>query len=115
MNATMPESDSAPFVEVCSVDDLWIGEMECFDLGDREVLVANIDGELHAYDGVCPHQGVPLVEGELNGKVLTCRAHQWSFDACSGKSINPSGECLQRFALRVVDGKVWIAAQTIDA
>ena len=95
-------------VELCAVDDLWIGEMEAFDVGPHEVLLVNIDGEIHAYDGVCPHQGVSLIEGSLDGKVLTCRAHQWSFDVCTGASINPSGECLRRFELRIEDGRVWV-------
>jgi toluene monooxygenase system ferredoxin subunit len=46
--------------------------------------------------------------------VLTCRAHQWSFDACSGGSINPSGACLRRFALRVENGSVWVADRPCD-
>jgi toluene monooxygenase system ferredoxin subunit len=83
--------------------------MECFDVGANEVVVVNVNGQLHAFEGICPHQSVALVEGDLTGNVLTCRAHQWSFDACSGKSINPAGECLRRFPLRIVDGKVWIA------
>lgn len=105
----MSEIDNRTFVEVCAADDLWIGEMECFDVGANEVVVVNVGGQLHAFEGICPHQSVALVEGDLTGNVLTCRAHQWSFDACSGKSINPAGECLRRFPLRIVDGKVWIA------
>lgn len=115
MDATTPRSDSLRFVELCALDDLWIGEMASFGLGDREVLVVNVEGELHAYDGACPHQGVPLAEGDFDGRVLTCRAHQWSFDACSGQGINPAGECLRRFELRVVDGKVYVAGQAGDA
>jgi len=99
------------FVELCALEDLWVGEMECFDVGAHEVLVVNVDGELHAFDGICPHQSVSLVEGGLDGKILTCRAHQWSFDVCSGKSMNPVGENLRRFPIRIVDGKVWVADQ----
>jgi nitrite reductase/ring-hydroxylating ferredoxin subunit len=102
------------FFELCATDDLWIGEMEVFDVGAHEVLLVNIDGEFHAYDGVCPHQGMPLIEGQLVGKVLTCRAHQWSFDACSGGGINPSGACLRRFPLRIENGSVWVADQPGD-
>jgi nitrite reductase/ring-hydroxylating ferredoxin subunit len=107
--SVIPEVSSAEFVEVCAADDIWIGEMECFDVGPQEVLLLNVEGELQAFDGICPHQSVPLVEGRFDGKVLTCRAHEWSFDACTGHSLNPKGECLQRFPLRVVDGKVFVA------
>jgi toluene monooxygenase system ferredoxin subunit len=107
----MSSAATINFVELCAADDLWMGEMETFDLGSYEVLLINIDGVFHAYDAACPHQSVPLIEGRLDGKVLTCRAHRWSFDACSGASINPSGKCLRRFALRIVSGKVWVADQ----
>jgi nitrite reductase/ring-hydroxylating ferredoxin subunit len=50
---------SLVFVEVCAVDDLWAAEMESFDVGSQEVLILNVDGQLHAYDGVCPHQSMP--------------------------------------------------------
>lgn len=107
----MSDIVSAPFIEVCAVDDLWVGEMECFDAGSQEVLILNVDGRLHAYDSVCPHQSMPLVEGRFDGKVLTCRAHEWSFDACSGQGINLKRECLRRFPLRIVDGKVLVAIE----
>ena len=97
------------FVPLCGIDDLWVGDMESFAVGTREVLLVNIDGEFHAYDGACPHQGMPLVEGQLEGRALTCRAHRWSFDAASGASINPHGKCLHRFMLRIENGQVWVA------
>jgi nitrite reductase/ring-hydroxylating ferredoxin subunit len=99
------------FVEVCALDDLWAGEMDCFDVGSQEVLILNVDGQLHAYDGVCPHQSRPLIEGRFDGKTLVCRAHEWSFDACSGQGINPRSACLHRFPLRIVDGKVFVAVE----
>lgn len=107
--STASEVRHQQFVEVCASDDLWEGEMECFDVGRHKVLVVNVDGELHAYDGICPHQSVSLEEGVLEGKVLTCRAHQWTFDVSSGKSMNPAGERLRRFPIRVVDGMVSVA------
>ena len=45
--------------------------------GGRMVAVANVDGTLHAIDGLCPHQGGPLGTGVLCGTVLTCPWHGW--------------------------------------
>lgn len=52
--------------------------------GDRIVALANVDGELHALDGLCPHQGGPLGTGRLCGRVLTCPWHGWQFDVVTG-------------------------------
>jgi nitrite reductase/ring-hydroxylating ferredoxin subunit len=53
--------------------------------GDRIVAVANVDGRLHALDGLCPHQGGPLGRGTLHGTTLTCPWHGWQFDVTTGR------------------------------
>ena len=73
----MPEEPG--YVQLIGADDLWDGEMESFDVGEEEVLLLKVDGQIRAYDGICPHQSISLVEGELEGGVLTCRAHEWQF------------------------------------
>lgn len=52
---------------------------------DRMVAIANVDGSLHAIDGLCPHQGGPLGTGVLCGTVLTCPWHGWQFDVTTGR------------------------------
>ena len=101
------------FVELCAADDLWAGEMLDFEVGPHKVLLVNVDGEFHAYDGSCPHQRVPLVEGRLDGRTLVCRAHQWEFDVCAGRSVNPTGECLRRFPVKVADGRVLVGDEPL--
>jgi len=51
----------------------------------RMVAVANVDGTLHAIDGLCPHQGGPLGTGVLCGTTLTCPWHGWQFDVTTGR------------------------------
>jgi nitrite reductase (NADH) small subunit len=53
--------------------------------GERVVALFNVDGSLYALDGVCPHQGGPLGEGELTGAVVTCPWHGWQFDVRTGQ------------------------------
>jgi nitrite reductase/ring-hydroxylating ferredoxin subunit len=54
------------FVEVCSVEDLWEGEMQCFRVRNSAILLLKLDGRFRAYQGRCPHQGVALVEGDFD-------------------------------------------------
>ena len=57
----------------------------------RIVAVFNVDGELHALDGVCPHQGGPLGQGNLEGPIVTCPWHGWQFDVRDGQhQISPT-------------------------
>jgi nitrite reductase/ring-hydroxylating ferredoxin subunit len=103
-----PELRLAGAVEVCGIDELWDGEMECLRVGNEDILLLKLDGQIHAYQGRCPHQGVALAEGELDGGVLTCRAHHWQFDAANGQGVNPKSARLKSFPVRVVERKVII-------
>lgn len=90
------------FQFLCKQDDLWEGEMADFRLGTHEVLVVWPDGgEITAYQGMCPHQEVALAEGRFDGKTLICRAHNWVFDAKTGRGVNPSDCELARYPLRL--------------
>ena len=112
----MPDSGDGPdahaddgYVELIEADALWDGEMESFDVGDDEVLVVKVDGQIRAYDSVCPHQSQSLVEGDLEGGILTCRAHEWQFDVRTGQGVNPTDTCLLRHDVRVSsDGMVQV-------
>src|SRR5487761_758824 len=95
MEAVTGTARRRPLVEVCRVEDLWDGEMASFRDEDIAILLVRLGGQIHAYDGRCPHQGAALVEGELLGNVLTCHAHHWQFDAVTGAGLNPLKSCLR--------------------
>lgn len=97
------------FKKVCTLDDVWEGEMECYEVDGQEVLLVGLDGgDVKAYQAVCPHQDIPLIEGKFDGKSLICRAHQWVFDACTGVGINP-GDCrLAGYPIKIEGDTVYV-------
>ena len=51
----------------------------------------NVGGKVYATDGTCLHRGGPLGEGELDGSVVTCPLHGWTYEVTSGQSlVNPA-------------------------
>ena len=44
---------------------------ECI-AADRIIALFNVEGQFHALDGLCPHQGGPLGKGQLAGCIVTC-------------------------------------------
>ncbi|HAJ14205.1 MAG TPA: 2Fe-2S ferredoxin [Comamonadaceae bacterium] len=81
------------FQKACTLDEVWEGDMTEVEIGEHQVLLVGLEGgEVRAFQAVCPHQDIPLCEGKFDGKVLMCRAHQWTFDAKTGLGINP-GDC----------------------
>jgi toluene monooxygenase system ferredoxin subunit len=91
-----------------SLDDIWAGEMIAVKLGAADVLLCNLDGSLVAYEDRCPHLGSPLSEGALDGVVLTCGAHEWQFDARTGRGVNPASACLRRYPVRLDGEQIFV-------
>ena len=94
------------FYKVATLDDLWSGEMAGVEVGGRQILLVNIEGEGRAYLDACPHQRTPLRMGTLRGLILTCATHQWEFDIRTGKGINPADACLEPLAVRLENGDI---------
>jgi toluene monooxygenase system ferredoxin subunit len=94
--------------KVGSAEDLWIGEMRATRVDGRPVLLVNVEGHIHAFEDRCAHQGVPLSQGRLDAGVLTCSAHEWQYDAATGRCLNPCGVTLRTFAVEVRDGAIWV-------
>jgi toluene monooxygenase system ferredoxin subunit len=89
------------FRVVTTLDALWSGEMAAHAVGDKRLVLINIDGQIRAYADACPHMRTPLSGGSLNGAVLTCATHGWVFDVNTGRGINPAQACLTEFATMV--------------
>ena len=70
-------------------------------IGDRVVALFNVGGKFFALDGVCPHQGGPLGEGELSGYVVTCPWHAWRFRVSDGTWADNPRIKIPAFAVRV--------------
>ncbi len=103
------------YEKACSLDDLWEGDMTEVEIGDRLVLLVwPENGEIRAYQGICPHQDIPLAEGKLDGCVVMCRAHQWTFDARTGQGLNP-GDCrLAEYPVKVEGDDVYVAVAGVE-
>ena len=98
------------FVRVCSLDELWEGEMAVFEAGGREVLLVHAEGgSVAAFQSQCPHQDFALVDGTLEGRTLTCAAHLWQFDASTGAGINPAGCSLKTYPVKIDGDDVFVA------
>jgi len=57
-------------------------------VGDKEFLLANVNGKFYAMSNKCSHAGGNLSEGTLVGTTVTCPRHGSVFDITSGKSIS---------------------------
>jgi toluene monooxygenase system ferredoxin subunit len=96
------------FEPVLDDAELWVGEMRAVRAGGARVLLVRSESGVCAYPDRCPHLGYPLSEGRLEGDVLTCAAHHHSFEASTGRGINPLRPCLTPLPTRVEGGRILV-------
>ena len=72
------------FVKAANVADVPPGRVKVVELGDEEVALCNVGGEIYAIANVCTHDNGPLGEGYLMGDEIECPRHGARFDVKTG-------------------------------
>lgn len=91
----------------CARSEIVDGEMLEVELSDGSfVLLLGVEGHVIAVCADCPHQDTPLVEGTLDGKILTCPTHFWQWDVTTGAAHALAEMPLPRFEVAERDGEV---------
>jgi nitrite reductase/ring-hydroxylating ferredoxin subunit len=68
--------------------DLAEGGLTATKVGEKEILLAKVDGKIYAIDNACGHLAYPLSEGRLDGHVVTCIWHFARFDVRTGAVVS---------------------------
>ena len=97
-------------VRVCRLADVVPGELRAFAVAGVTwpVIVTYAESELVAVPGVCPHEDVPLAEGELDGTQLICHGHVYGFDLRTGACTHDKTLTLRRYPITVVGDDVFV-------
>lgn len=85
------------------LNEIAVGAMATTKLGDREILLANVEGRIYAMDNACGHSGYPLSQGQLDGCIVTCLWHGAKFDVRSGEVIAQGNDLspAKRFQVKI--------------
>ncbi|HZD17102.1 MAG TPA: non-heme iron oxygenase ferredoxin subunit [Actinomycetota bacterium] len=99
----------ADWVTIGSAGEVADGEVNNYSVGERQVSVANVDGDLHGFDDVCTHQQCSLAEGDLDGTVIECPCHGSRFDITTGEAVHgPATDPVDVFEIREQDGELQV-------
>ncbi|MBX7185289.1 MAG: Rieske 2Fe-2S domain-containing protein [Vicinamibacteria bacterium] len=99
------------FSAICGIDELPPGairEHRPKD-GSPRLALANVAGQVFAFEDRCPHLGAPLSRGALRGRTLVCPWHGWMIDVPTGEVRGGRGAALRRCPARVRGGIVEVA------
>jgi 3-phenylpropionate/trans-cinnamate dioxygenase ferredoxin subunit len=99
----------AEWVSVGTAGEVADGEINSYTAGERQVAIANVDGNLHAFDDLCTHQQCSLSEGDLEETTVECPCHGSMFDITTGQATHgPASDPLDIFEVREEDGALQI-------
>jgi nitrite reductase/ring-hydroxylating ferredoxin subunit len=123
-------------VRVASRSELEDGARVVVQVGGEEIVVLAHDGEVFAYGNVCPHQGGPVGEGMIVGRVeavtdehgrprgeafsktdlhLVCPWHGFEFNLRSGVCATNRKLALRRFETALVGDDVYLVLSATPA
>ncbi len=84
------------------------------EIGDCKIVLLRANGELRAFQGLCPHAGAPLAEGALCHGRLICPWHKAAYRAEDGGLCKPpSLDSLKRYPLELRGDEVWVDDQPL--
>ncbi len=94
------------FVKVASKSEIPVGKMKKIQLEGKEILVANVGGNIYGIAALCTHREGDLSQGSLDGNIVTCPVHGAKFDVTTGKVI--SGPKMVFFQPKIADATTYL-------
>ena len=102
----------ANWIRIADAGDVSDGEINAYTVGDKQVAVANLGGELRAFDDTCTHQGCSLAEGDLEDTIVECPCHGSQFDIVTGEVVEgPATEPIDVFDAREDAGDLQVSVE----
>ena len=93
-----PTQETAPAIDAGFLWDFWYPAVRSSQITGQKLVTAMLlevplvlgrtsEGKVFAMRDACPHRGIPLSYGRLDGKVVECCYHGWRFEACTGQCV----------------------------
>jgi nitrite reductase/ring-hydroxylating ferredoxin subunit len=69
--------------------------------------ICNVDGDIRALHGTCPHQNGPLYQGMLDEESILCPLHAWKFNTKTGTFDADVNLRIPVYAVRIENGEIF--------
>jgi nitrite reductase/ring-hydroxylating ferredoxin subunit len=97
-----------PFLKIKPLADLPPGSLTQVEINGNPYALCNHNGTLRCFDGLCPHAGGPLGDGNLDGAQIVCPWHAWAFDCLTGVNDFDAAIQLKSHPIDVRDGAIFV-------
>lgn len=103
------KEEDVEFVSVASEDEVSNGERILLEIDGQGIALFNIAGEFFAIADVCSHDDGSVADGELEAYEIVCPRHGARFDLRTGKALTlPAVVDIPAYPVRVEGGEVLI-------
>ena len=96
--------------KVAKVSDIPPGTGKSLEVNGKKVAVFNVGGKFEAIDDTCIHRGGPLGEGSLDGVIVTCPWHHWTYEVTTGKCLTKPGAAVPKYPVKVEGDDIVVEA-----
>jgi nitrite reductase (NADH) small subunit len=104
------------WVEIGRIEQIPVRGARCVNTPAGKIAVfRTAENQVYAIENRCPHKGGPLSEGIVHGGSVTCPLHNWVFDLATGEAQGADEGQVRTFAVEVVEGRIFMAAQVMLA
>lgn len=75
-------------IEVARAGDVKENQALGVNAAGTPLLLTRVNGQVKAVSSKCPHLGLSLAKGKLDGGAITCPFHGSRFDVCTGDNLD---------------------------
>lgn len=76
------------FIDVAGAADITANASHAAQVDTLRLLLTRVDGQVYAVENRCPHLGLKMTRGKVEGAVIHCPWHGSTFDACTGANLD---------------------------
>ncbi len=103
------ETSKFEWVQVAKIEDIPKNEGRAFPVADRMIAIFESDGQYHALDDFCPHQGASLSAGWIHDGCVACPWHAWRFALSDGTWMDNPKVKTDHFETQIRQGEIFVA------
>ena len=97
------------YTKVASLSELSSGEMKMVTVDEEDILLANVDGTIHAVSDLCSHADASLSDGYIEEGEVECPLHGSRFNLTTGEALNlPADEPLKVYEIKVEGDDIFV-------
>lgn len=98
------------WIDVGSVNEVGPGQFKTVWVDDVEIALIDCEGQVHAIEDVCTHDGGELTGGLIEGCQIECPRHGARFDIRTGQALTPPAyEPVPVWRVKIDAGRILIA------